>query len=182
MPMTSLHRHNWLVLTILTEYLLSGRNWKFKYFSGTFHAPKAVPCFRRLVAGLSTRRAGFDRRSVHVRFVLDEVAMGQGFLRTTRFSLVYITPPNFHTHLHLHVALTSRRNEWSLGTFQKQRCFGNPIEPERKLLSLTSYSGWLKPDAWRCGMDWKVSGSNPAMGMFESVSYPKMSWATIRFS
>jgi len=174
--MTSLRRLNWLVLTILTECLLSGRNWKFKYISGTahfrystFHAPKVLPCFRWLVAGLSKRRPGFDPRSVHVRFVLDEVAMGQVFLCILQFSIVYKISPKFHTHLHLHVALTSRTNERSLGTFQNQRCFGNPGEPERKVLSLTSYSGWLKQDAWRCGMDWNMPWSNPAMGMVERV-------------
>ena len=97
--MTSLRRRNWLVLTILTECLLSGRNWKFKYISGIFHSPKAVPCFRWLVASLSKRRPGFDPRSVHVRFVLGEVAMGQVFLRIIRLSLFYIIPTKLpHPH------------------------------------------------------------------------------------
>jgi hypothetical protein len=34
-----------------------------------------VPWLRRLVAGLSPRRLGFDSGSVHVGFVVDEVAM-----------------------------------------------------------------------------------------------------------
>jgi hypothetical protein len=41
----------------------------------------AVPWLRRLVAGLSPRRPGFDPGSVHVRFVVDKVALGQVFLR-----------------------------------------------------------------------------------------------------
>jgi hypothetical protein len=36
-----------------------------------------VPWLRRLVAGLSPRRPGFDPGSVHVRFVVDKVALGQ---------------------------------------------------------------------------------------------------------
>jgi hypothetical protein len=41
---------------------------------------KAVPWLRRLVVGLSPRRHGFDRGSVHVGFVVDKVALGQVFL------------------------------------------------------------------------------------------------------
>jgi hypothetical protein len=48
---------------------------------------------RRLVAGLSPRRAGFTPLSVHVGFVLDIVALGQVFLRVLRFSPVNIIPP-----------------------------------------------------------------------------------------
>jgi hypothetical protein len=39
----------------------------------------AVPWLRLLVAGLSPWRPGFDPRSVDVGFVVDKVAMGQGF-------------------------------------------------------------------------------------------------------
>ena len=41
---------------------------------------RAVPWLRRLVAGLSPRRPGFDPGPVHVRFVVDKVALGQVFL------------------------------------------------------------------------------------------------------
>jgi hypothetical protein len=47
----------------------------------------AVPWLRRLVAGLSPRRPGLDPRSVHVRFVVDKVALGQVFLRDVGFPL-----------------------------------------------------------------------------------------------
>jgi hypothetical protein len=39
----------------------------------------AVPWFRRLFAGLSQRRPGFDPGSVYVEFVVDNVALGTGF-------------------------------------------------------------------------------------------------------
>jgi hypothetical protein len=39
----------------------------------------AVPWLRRLVAGLSSWRTGFDPRLVHVGFVVDKVALGQVF-------------------------------------------------------------------------------------------------------
>jgi hypothetical protein len=47
----------------------------------------AVPWLRRLVAGLSPRRPGFDSGSVHIGFVVDRVALGQVFLRVLRFPL-----------------------------------------------------------------------------------------------
>jgi hypothetical protein len=40
---------------------------------------KAVSWLRRLVAGFTSRRPGFDPRSVQVGFVVDKVALGQVF-------------------------------------------------------------------------------------------------------
>jgi putative component of membrane protein insertase Oxa1/YidC/SpoIIIJ protein YidD len=48
----------------------------------------AVPWLRRLVAGLPLRRPGFDPGSLHVRFAVDKVALGQVFLRVVGFSLL----------------------------------------------------------------------------------------------
>jgi hypothetical protein len=50
----------------------------------------AVPWFRRLVPGLSTRRPGFELGSVRVGFVVDKVTLGQVFLQVVRFSPVII--------------------------------------------------------------------------------------------
>jgi len=69
----------------------------------------------------SARWSGFDPRSVHMRFVVDRVALGQVSIRTLRF-LSLLIPTLLYTHLHLHVAFPSRTNERSLRTFQKQ-CF-----------------------------------------------------------
>lgn len=41
----------------------------------------AVACLRQSVAGLSLRRRAIGPRPVHVKFVVDEVAMGEGVLR-----------------------------------------------------------------------------------------------------
>jgi hypothetical protein len=41
----------------------------------------------RLVVGLSHRRHGFAPGLLHVRIVVDKVALGQVFLRVLRFSL-----------------------------------------------------------------------------------------------
>jgi hypothetical protein len=57
---------------------------------------EAVPWLRRLVAGLSPRRPGFNPGSVNVGFVVDKVALGQVFPRVLRFSPANFIPPVFH--------------------------------------------------------------------------------------
>lgn len=64
------------------------------------------------VVGLLTRMSAFDPRSVHVTFVVGNVALGQVFLAVFGFSSDSISPPMFHTHLH--VALSRRSNGWRL--------------------------------------------------------------------
>jgi hypothetical protein len=61
----------------------------------------AVPCLKRLIAGLSPRRLGFAPGSIHVGFVVDKVALRQVFLRVLRFSPVNISfhrrsPSSYH--------------------------------------------------------------------------------------
>jgi hypothetical protein len=67
----------------------------------------AKPWLRRLVAGLSPRRLGFDSGSVHVGFVVDKVALGQvspdyfGFPMSILFYQCSITrknKKNYHLH------------------------------------------------------------------------------------
>jgi hypothetical protein len=52
---------------------------------------------------------------------MDKVALGQAFffLRMPQFVRVIIFAPMFHTHLHLHVARTGRKNETIVGNYQK---------------------------------------------------------------
>ena len=45
---------------------------------------------------------GCDPRPVHVRFMVDRVPLGQGFLRELRFSLGNVIPPMLSTRLHPH--------------------------------------------------------------------------------
>jgi hypothetical protein len=52
----------------------------------------AVPWLRRLAAGLSPWRPGFDPGSVHVGFVVDKVALGQGFSPSSS-----VFPCQFHS-------------------------------------------------------------------------------------
>lgn len=64
---------------------------------------KDVPWLRRSVAGLLPRRARFDSRWIHVRFVVDSLVLGQVSLRV----------------ILLHVALSTRANGGSVRTFEK---------------------------------------------------------------
>jgi hypothetical protein len=57
---------------------------------------RAVPWLRRLVTGLPPQRPGFDPGSVHVGFVVDEVALGQVSPRVLRFSPVNFITPVLH--------------------------------------------------------------------------------------
>ena len=61
-------------------------------YTYTFKTEQAVPWLRRLAAGLSPQRPGFDPGSVHVGFVVNKVALGQVFPRVLRFSPVNFIP------------------------------------------------------------------------------------------
>jgi hypothetical protein len=80
-----------------------------------------VSWLRRLLAGLSPQRPRFDPRLVHVRLVVDEVALGQVPLSVFQFSPVSIIPSALHTHRHQHAAV-SRRNGRSLGRLPSKQC------------------------------------------------------------
>jgi hypothetical protein len=67
------------------------------------------------------RRSGFIPRSVHVGHVEDSVVLEWVLLRALLFSPVSVIPPVLHTHLHLHVSLTSGTE----GTFEQAVPFGN---------------------------------------------------------
>jgi hypothetical protein len=56
----------------------------------------AAPWLRRLVAGLSSRRPGFDPGSVHVGFMVDKLALGQVSPQVLRFSPVNFIPLVLH--------------------------------------------------------------------------------------
>ena len=56
------------------------------------------------------QRPGFDPRPVHVRFVVDKVALGQAFLRVLRFIHVRIIPQLIHAHLFNNTLI--RKTRW----------------------------------------------------------------------
>jgi hypothetical protein len=82
-----------------------------------------MPWLRRLVAGLSPRRRGFDPSSFRVRFVVEKMTLGWVLSKKPQFSPVSVIPPMLHIHHHLHVPLTRRTNGRSLRTFQKEMLF-----------------------------------------------------------
>ena len=112
---------------------------------------QTVPLIGRLVAGLSPEKPGFDPRTIHVRPVMDQMALVQVSLPVLQLSPVSIIPPTLHTplsviipptlhsHLQVQVALTRRTNERILGNFQKQCSFANRGTLDRRVLPFFSY-------------------------------------------
>jgi len=80
----------------------------------------AVPWLRLLVAGLSQLKPWFDLRSVHVRFVVDKVPLGQVFLEILRVSPVCNIQLLPHNNLPLHLVLAT-----GLGVKRHQLFFGS---------------------------------------------------------
>jgi len=95
-----------------------------------------MPCFKRLVGGLSLQRSGFVPSSVHARFVVNKVELR---FRLSTFSII---PPTLQSHLHKHVALTRRTNGRSAGTFLKAMVLENRCALDRKIRSLRVLKAW----------------------------------------
>jgi len=74
----------------------------------------AMPWLRGIVVGLSPRRPPFGHRSLHMRFVVEIVALRQ----VLQFSPVSIVPPMLHNHIHCNAICIRRTEEWSLGAFK----------------------------------------------------------------
>jgi hypothetical protein len=68
---------------------------------------KAMPWLRQLVAGLSMKMP----RSVHVRFVVDKVALGQVFL-SEFFSFPVSIIPSWHSTLIYHLGDKQQACRW----------------------------------------------------------------------
>ena len=62
-----------------------------------------------IIASLSPRRPGFDSSPIHVRFVIDRVALGQVFLRILQFLPVSIISLILHIHSEFNSPLLSER-------------------------------------------------------------------------
>jgi hypothetical protein len=73
----------------------------------------------QLVAGFSTRRSGFDVGPVHVRFVVEKVALTHLFLRVLQDFRVSNPPPLLHTYHHTHVTLTRGNSKSGLRNVHK---------------------------------------------------------------
>ena len=93
-----------------------------------------VPWHSRLFAGLPSRRLGYDPKSVCVISVVNRVEMGEFCLRVLRFSPFSIM--QWNCYLHFGTAVTSRRNEPCLGTFQRAVLFLQSKALDSKLLTV----------------------------------------------
>jgi len=92
-----------------------------------------VPWFKWLFVGLPPRRPGFSPGRILVRFVVDEVALGQVFLPVLQFSPASVILESLLSSLDLHVVLRRKINGRSTGTFQKQFCFGKRAAFDRNV-------------------------------------------------
>jgi hypothetical protein len=104
-PIMSVHRLNWLVFVMKTQCVYHEITTK-------------LPWFSRLVAILSARWPGFDLKAVHVRFVVDKVALGQVSLPALLCSPAITTAPRLCIYLHFNTVLIGT-NGWVMGTFEQ---------------------------------------------------------------
>lgn len=64
-----------------------------------YFAFEALPWIKRLVIGLSLQSLAFDPRRFHVGFVVENVVLGEWFLRVFPPSAVSIIPSVLHARL-----------------------------------------------------------------------------------
>jgi hypothetical protein len=83
---------------------------------------------------------GFDPSSVHVRFVVEKVALTNVFLLLCRFSPVHIIPTVLHIVLHPHAVLTNGTNGKDLARCQKAKLFRKSEALDRQDMSLSFFS------------------------------------------
>jgi hypothetical protein len=80
-----------------------------------------MPWLRRFVVGPSSLTPEFNPSSVHVRFVMDQLAMRQVFLRVLHCSPLNIISSFLRTPLH--VAFTRKKKPENPGMITKNVCF-----------------------------------------------------------
>jgi hypothetical protein len=133
----SLYSINWRVCITETECVYSAvRAESIKCI--LMFVPKSCALAQAVSRRAVTVEATVRSRSVHVRFVVEKVALGEDFLRILRFSPVRVIALMLtrSTYLHLDAACTTRKKGRSLGTFKKPCCFGDCGAFDRKILSL----------------------------------------------
>jgi len=65
---------------------------------------------------------GYNSWPDHVRFVANEVTLGQVYRRILRLSSVSVLQPMLHTGIYLHVAISRRTSRRNLGAFTRSLC------------------------------------------------------------
>jgi hypothetical protein len=161
----SLNNINWLVCITETECV---------YCAARTGSLTIIPVNFSLVRqcrGLSPRRPRFDPTAVNVRRVVDKVVLANVYFPSTsavpfryhstnaQYS-VGIILPMLSTHYHLHFALTTRTNKWSLRTFYKSMLFRKPGSAgDIKLVFLPQL--WLHFRHILIAVGWQCYGYNP---------------------
>jgi hypothetical protein len=87
-------------------------------------------------AGLSARRRWLNLRSIHVGYVMKEVALRWDLLRVLLFHPVSNIPPQLHTHLHAQVELTRRQTGETWEPSKRHCSLVNRGEFDRKVYSI----------------------------------------------
>jgi hypothetical protein len=70
-----------------------------KIITSLFYVCLAVSWIRQLVTGLLPWRPGFMTSLIHVRFMVDKVALGQFSSQSSLAFPCRIIPPGLHTHV-----------------------------------------------------------------------------------
>ena len=76
------------------------------------HGQKIITILAQVISCLffNFLRLGFDVRLNHVRFIVQKLALGRFIHGALRSSPVTNIPSFFHSHIHVHVALTRKEN------------------------------------------------------------------------
>jgi hypothetical protein len=112
--------------------------------------------------------AGVDPEPAHVGSAVNKVTLRHVFLRVPLFFPVSITQTTLHTH-HLHVAITGKTDERSLGNFHTTMLLRKSGRIDRKLHSRTFFLRFSGQST-----SWTVQGSNlgKSKKFFNDPKYP----------
>jgi hypothetical protein len=104
----------------------------------------AVPWLRRLVAGFSPPRPGFDPRLAHTIFAMDKVALWQVFLPVLQFCTVSIIRPLLHTHSFIYMLPLPGQKGEAFEPSKKQYSCGNRGALDSKVLYSVCVLTWQR--------------------------------------
>jgi len=93
----SFQRKIFIILRLLS-LLLGQRRFCNELSYRIDKALQTVTWLRRLVAGFSPQKPGFDSRPVHMVFIVKKVSLGQTFIQILLLSRVSIIPPLLPIH------------------------------------------------------------------------------------